>query len=227
MKNESLTTAVEEHYAAVARGESSACAAPVGDVARSIGYSEQDLALAGDANLGLGCGNPLALTELGPGMTVVDLGVGRGIRRISRFGSRRANRSRHWSGHDGRHARAGAAERRKARSHERRISQRIHRRPSRRERVGGLRDQQLRHQSLDRQARCVPRNRANPKARRKIRSERHCVAQAIAGDTRARHQCLRRLHIRCKHADRISKHRARCRTPRSRPSRASRMAPTW
>ncbi len=67
MKNESLTTAVEEHYAAVARGESSACAAPVGDVARSIGYSEQDLALAGDANLGLGCGNPLALTELGPG----------------------------------------------------------------------------------------------------------------------------------------------------------------
>ena len=79
MKNESLTTAVEEHYAAVARGESSACAAPVGDVARSIGYSEHDLALAGDANLGLGCGNPLALTELGPGMTVVDLGSGAGF----------------------------------------------------------------------------------------------------------------------------------------------------
>jgi arsenite methyltransferase len=79
MKNNSLTTAMEEHYAAVARGESSACTAPVGEVARSIGYSEQDLALAGDANLGLGCGNPLALTELGPGMTVVDLGSGAGF----------------------------------------------------------------------------------------------------------------------------------------------------
>ena len=79
MKNETITTAVEEHYAAVARGESSASAAPVGDIARSIGYSEQDLALAGDANLGLGCGNPLALTELGPGMTVVDLGSGAGF----------------------------------------------------------------------------------------------------------------------------------------------------
>jgi arsenite methyltransferase len=79
MKDQSLTTAVEEHYAAVARGESTACAAPVGDVARSIGYSEQDLALAGDANLGLGCGNPLALTELSPGMTVVDLGSGAGF----------------------------------------------------------------------------------------------------------------------------------------------------
>ncbi|MBV9086964.1 MAG: arsenite methyltransferase, partial [Acidobacteriaceae bacterium] len=31
------------------------------------------------ANLGLGCGNPLALTELGPGMTVLDLGSGAGF----------------------------------------------------------------------------------------------------------------------------------------------------
>ncbi|HVJ08833.1 MAG TPA: arsenite methyltransferase [Acidisarcina sp.] len=77
--NAMLTTAVEEHYAAVARGESSCCAAPVADVAKSIGYSEEELALAGDANLGLGCGNPLALTELAPGMTVVDLGSGAGF----------------------------------------------------------------------------------------------------------------------------------------------------
>jgi len=79
MKNESITAAVEEHYAAVARGESSACGAPVEDVARSIGYSEEELALAGDANLGLGCGNPLALTEIKPGMTVLDLGSGAGF----------------------------------------------------------------------------------------------------------------------------------------------------
>lgn len=79
MKNESITAAVEEHYAAVARGEASGCGAPVEDVARSIGYSDEELALAGDANLGLGCGNPLALTEIKPGMTVVDLGSGAGF----------------------------------------------------------------------------------------------------------------------------------------------------
>ena len=79
MKNESVTTVVEEHYAAVARGEASACGAPVEDVARSIGYSEEELAFAGDANLGLGCGNPLALTEIKAGMTVLDLGAGAGF----------------------------------------------------------------------------------------------------------------------------------------------------
>jgi arsenite methyltransferase len=79
MKNEAITTAVEEHYAAIARGETSACGAPVEDVARSIGYTDEELALAGDANLGLGCGNPLVLTEIKPGMTVLDLGSGAGF----------------------------------------------------------------------------------------------------------------------------------------------------
>jgi len=79
MKNETITAAVEEHYAAVARGEASCCAVPAEDLAKAIGYSEEELALAGDANLGLGCGNPLALTELAPGMTVVDLGSGAGF----------------------------------------------------------------------------------------------------------------------------------------------------
>jgi SAM-dependent methyltransferase len=79
MKDEAITAAVEEHYAAVARGEASCCGAPAEDVARSIGYSDEELALAGDANLGLGCGNPLALTEIKPGMTVLDLGSGAGF----------------------------------------------------------------------------------------------------------------------------------------------------
>lgn len=79
MKADTLTNAVEEHYAAVARGEVSACGGPKEDVARAIGYSKEELAIAGDANLGLGCGNPLALTEIKPGMTVVDLGSGAGF----------------------------------------------------------------------------------------------------------------------------------------------------
>ena len=45
MKNESITTAVEEHYAAVARGEAASCSAPLDHVARSIGYSDEELAL--------------------------------------------------------------------------------------------------------------------------------------------------------------------------------------
>jgi len=79
MKPETITNAVEEHYAAVARGEASACGAPTEEVARAIGYSDEELAIAGDANLGLGCGNPLALTEIKAGMTVLDLGSGAGF----------------------------------------------------------------------------------------------------------------------------------------------------
>jgi arsenite methyltransferase len=79
MKAETITNAVEEHYAAVARGEASACGASAEEVARTVGYSEEELALAGDANLGLGCGNPLALTEIKPGMAVLDLGSGAGF----------------------------------------------------------------------------------------------------------------------------------------------------
>jgi SAM-dependent methyltransferase len=79
MESKALTSTVEEHYAAAARGEASCCGATAEEVARSIGYSDEELALAGDANLGLGCGNPLALTEIKPGMTVLDLGSGAGF----------------------------------------------------------------------------------------------------------------------------------------------------
>src|ERR1700674_2874799 len=79
MKDSTITEAVKNHYGAVARGETSACGAPVADVARSLGYSDEELAMAGDANLGLGCGNPLALTQVQPGMTVLDLGSGAGF----------------------------------------------------------------------------------------------------------------------------------------------------
>ncbi len=79
MKSDPIVTAVEEHYGAVARGEASACGAPVQELAQAIGYTKEDLDIAGDANLGLGCGNPLALTQIKPGMTVLDLGSGAGF----------------------------------------------------------------------------------------------------------------------------------------------------
>jgi SAM-dependent methyltransferase len=77
---EELTNSVRDHYAEIARGERSGCGcASKNTVAITIGYSADDLAIAGDANLGLGCGNPIALAEITPGMTVVDLGSGAGF----------------------------------------------------------------------------------------------------------------------------------------------------
>ena len=98
MKNDTESTVeqVRERYAAAARraaGETDpaalkpACCGPTccggdGDaeaIAKSIGYSDADLASAGEGNLGLGCGNPLALASIRPGMTVLDLGSGAGF----------------------------------------------------------------------------------------------------------------------------------------------------
>ena len=48
--------------------------------ARKLGYTLEDLAAVPDgANLGLGCGNPVALASLKPGQTVLDLGSGAGF----------------------------------------------------------------------------------------------------------------------------------------------------
>jgi len=50
------------------------------DRSRKLGYSEDDLAAVdGDANLGLGCGNPTAIASLEPGDAVLDLGSGGGF----------------------------------------------------------------------------------------------------------------------------------------------------
>jgi len=48
-------------------------------IAKSIGYSEAELAKVGGANLGLGCGNPTALALIKEGETVLDLGSGAGL----------------------------------------------------------------------------------------------------------------------------------------------------
>ena len=46
----------------------------------SVGYPPEELALVpAEANLGLGCGNPLLAADLQPGETVIDLGSGAGL----------------------------------------------------------------------------------------------------------------------------------------------------
>jgi len=71
---------VQQKYGEVARGERSGCGCgSTQSVAAAIGYSDEDVQFASDANLGLGCGNPLALSGIQPGMTVLDLGSGAGF----------------------------------------------------------------------------------------------------------------------------------------------------
>ncbi|OCL10115.1 arsenite methyltransferase [Glonium stellatum] len=68
---------VQERYGSAAK-ESSGEYAHV--VAKAFGYSEEELTtIPKDANLGLSCGNPLALAKLGEGETVIDLGSGAGF----------------------------------------------------------------------------------------------------------------------------------------------------
>jgi SAM-dependent methyltransferase len=75
-----IQDAVKEHYGAVARGEEAGCGcSSTAEYAQVIGYSAEDIEVAGQANLGLGCGNPLALAQVQPGMTVLDLGSGAGF----------------------------------------------------------------------------------------------------------------------------------------------------
>jgi len=72
---------VKESYGKIAEsGCSCGCSGmDNGQIAKSLGYSEQEIKAVPDANLGLGCGNPTALGEITEGMTVLDLGSGAGF----------------------------------------------------------------------------------------------------------------------------------------------------
>jgi arsenite methyltransferase len=81
-KKELLRRSVRDVYGTIAKtGGNSCCGGNEPElVAIQLGYSKDDLTDGtGDANLGLGCGNPIALGSLQRGETVLDLGSGAGF----------------------------------------------------------------------------------------------------------------------------------------------------
>jgi arsenite methyltransferase len=90
MKEEEIRKVVREGYARIARQDSNPCCAPTTsccggtdlarNISRNVGYSEEELDTVPEgANLGLGCGNPVALASLQEGEIVLDLGSGAGF----------------------------------------------------------------------------------------------------------------------------------------------------
>ncbi|NIS74913.1 MAG: arsenite methyltransferase [Deltaproteobacteria bacterium] len=89
MRNEKIKKIIKEKYGKIAYEESSCCtqascygesADLARDIGKKIGYSEEELkTIPEGANLGLGCGNPVALASLKEGETVLDLGSGAGF----------------------------------------------------------------------------------------------------------------------------------------------------
>lgn len=91
MNSKSVKQSVVNSYGLLAKSKGGgllsglfACCSPSNQttnaIAENIGYSKEILdAVPEDANLGVGCGNPSALTTISLGETVVDLGSGAGF----------------------------------------------------------------------------------------------------------------------------------------------------
>jgi arsenite methyltransferase len=82
--NVDIRDTVRDHYAKVAQQETDGCCEITsscgGNISEQIGYSKEDLAsIPKDAEMGLGCGNPISFAELKIGEVVLDLGSGGGV----------------------------------------------------------------------------------------------------------------------------------------------------
>ncbi|MFH1188188.1 MAG: arsenite methyltransferase [bacterium] len=85
MKDNKIKQIIKKHYGKIA--DEGGCCSGCGcgseneneQIAKSIGYSEEEIKSVSGANLGLGCGNPTAMGEIKNGDIVLDLGSGAGF----------------------------------------------------------------------------------------------------------------------------------------------------
>ena len=84
MENSEVKKTVKEAYSRIA-SKSCSCkcrcraSSDAEKISKSIGYSKKELEQVPEANLGLGCGNPVAMASIKEGDTVLDLGSGAGL----------------------------------------------------------------------------------------------------------------------------------------------------
>ncbi|MDH5634699.1 MAG: methyltransferase domain-containing protein, partial [Candidatus Bathyarchaeota archaeon] len=88
MEEEKVRKSVREGYAKIAEdglccGSSATCcgdSTTYEEMSKKIGYTEEEMkSIPKESNLGLGCGNPVALASLKEGETAIDLGSGGGV----------------------------------------------------------------------------------------------------------------------------------------------------
>ncbi|MCX6677737.1 MAG: arsenite methyltransferase [Methanothrix sp.] len=88
IKEKEIKRAVKEGYAQIAKQATSyyssrscyGCADIPEEISKRMGYSDEEISAAPpESNLGLGCGNPVALASLREGETVLDMGAGAGF----------------------------------------------------------------------------------------------------------------------------------------------------
>lgn len=88
MKKDKIKQIVKKHYGEIAIKNGSGCCGSscgCGDtinneqIAKSIGYSDQEIGTVSESNLGLGCGNPTGMGKIKEGDIVLDLGSGAGF----------------------------------------------------------------------------------------------------------------------------------------------------
>ncbi|PLX24599.1 arsenite S-adenosylmethyltransferase [Candidatus Parcubacteria bacterium] len=84
MKSDQIKKIVKSGYSKIAK-ESNCCSkCSCGskndhDIAKAIGYSKEDINNISEAEMGLGCGNPVAISSIKEGDVVLDLGSGAGF----------------------------------------------------------------------------------------------------------------------------------------------------
>ncbi len=88
MREKEVKKVVRKAYSKIATNSNSSCCQcgcgtldgqTVKKLSKSIGYSEEEMDAVPEANLGLGCGNPTAFSNIKEGDTVLDLGSGAGF----------------------------------------------------------------------------------------------------------------------------------------------------